>query len=323
MESDYYLQPAIILMFLLIQIACLLFLVGLVIQSISDQQTLGHVLLAFCLSGALIFITMICLPFFTSLSSFWTPLSDLVSLTKPQAPYTPSNLRDINECLGEIFYYHLIKSPIPSRVDGAVAELTLPDFKEKRIQSLCRNEAPERMLEFFRLCASTSIDDSYLQNAALSNYFLAFLRLAHRFEADDLKLDPELEVEFNPEEDYFSLLRALATLLEPGHPLHRLDTMPEPLRPLQLALKTDIVCLFEQRPYLKPSSLLHTWDFHPTEVTTCPWEVVRGDIHSSDRLHVMLAACRGVLQAKNNVMNLSALILGLSIAKGRYIVLLH
>jgi hypothetical protein len=316
-ESTYYLQPAITFMFLLIQIASILFLVGLVVQSISDQQTLGHVLLALCLSGFLIYLVMGCLPLITSLSSFRTPLSDLLlrkNTLWTQAPYTAVNIKDINECLGEIFYVHLIKSPNPSRVDQAVAELTLPHFREERIQSLCRNEAPERMLACFRLCASMPTDDSYRQNEILLNYSLGFLRFAHRFEADQFNLDPKLKVKFESK-DYSTLLQALATLLEPGNPLHRQSILPEPLRPLQLALRTEILCLFEQLDLEGPPPP-HLVDFHPTEMEASPWEVCRRDIRSSYRLHVMLAACRGVLQAENNVMKVSALILGLSIAKG-------
>ncbi|KAJ2915257.1 hypothetical protein MD484_g5180, partial [Candolleomyces efflorescens] len=309
-ESTSYLQPAITLMFLLIQIASIMFLVGLIVQGWNDQQTLGHVLLALCLIGFLIYLFMGFLPLVTSLSSFRTPLSDLVSLKIlwTQATHTV-NIKDINECLGEIFYAHLIQSPDASRVDQAVAELTLPDFREERVQVLCRNDAPERMLACFRLCASMPTDDLYRQKENLSNYLLVFLRFAHQFEADRLKVEFDLK-------NYPTLLPALATLLEPGNPLHRRNNpLPEPLRPLQLALRLEILCLFKQIHADSPQALPpHLVDIHHTEMEV-PWEVFRGDIRSSHRLHVMLAACRGVLQAENNVMKASSLVLGLSIAK--------
>ncbi|KAJ2935952.1 hypothetical protein H1R20_g1143, partial [Candolleomyces eurysporus] len=313
-ECTYYLKPAITSSFLLIQIACILFLVGLVIQSNTDHQTVGHVLLAFCLSGALTYLTLGCLPFVTSLSSFRTPLSDLLMILKniihrKQAPYPTSNINDINECLGEIFYVHLIKSPNPSRVDGAVAELSLLYLEEKWIQFLCRSEAPERMLACFKLCASTRADDPSRQNETLSNYLLAFLRFAHHFEVGNFT-----------GERYSTLLHTLAALLEPGQPLHRWNTLPETVRPLQLALRTEILCLFRQSAH-EHSPPLHLMDFHPSEMDACPWEVVRVDTRSIYRLHFMLAACRGVFQAENNVMKVSALVLGLSIAKAACAVL--
>ncbi|KAJ2920837.1 hypothetical protein H1R20_g16257, partial [Candolleomyces eurysporus] len=321
-ECTYYLQPAITFMFLLIQIASILFLVGLVIQSISDHQTLGHVLLGFCLSGGLIYLTMGCLPFVTSLSSFRTPLSDLLLFLKSifhwkEGPNTAPSIGDINGCLGEIFV-HLIKSPNPLRVDAAVAELSLLDFGEKWVQLICRSEAPERVLTCFRLHASTPVDDSYQQNETLSNYLLAFLRFAHQFEANTGRLTGKLG-EINLK-DYLTLLQALKTLLEPGHPLHRRNTLPETLHPLRLALRTEILCLFRQLP-LEHSPSLHLMDFHLTEMDACPWNRVQGDIRSSHRLYVMLAACRGALQAQKNVMKVGALILGQSITQAGLAVL--
>ncbi|KAJ2933716.1 hypothetical protein H1R20_g3387, partial [Candolleomyces eurysporus] len=321
-ECTYYLQPAITFMFLLIQIASILFLVGLVIQSISDHQTLGHVLLGFCLSGGLIYLTMGCLPFVTSLSSFRTPLSDLLLFLKSifhwkEGPNTAPSIGDINGCLGEIFV-HLIKSPNPLRVDAAVAELSLLDFGEKWVQLICRSEAPERVLTCFRLHASTPVDDSYQQNETLSNYLLAFLRFAHQFEANMGRLTGKLG-EINLK-DYLTLLQALKTLLEPGHPLHRRNTLPETLHPLRLALRTEILCLFRQLP-LEHSPSLHLMDFHLTEMDACPWNRVQGDIRSSHRLYVMLAACRGALQAQKNVMKVGALILGQSITQAGLTVL--
>ncbi|RXW12175.1 hypothetical protein EST38_g13679 [Candolleomyces aberdarensis] len=324
LECTYYLQPAITFMFLLIQIASILFLVGLVIQSITDHQTLGHVLLAFCLSGGLIYLTMGCLPFFTSLSSFRTPLSDFLLFLKnifrrKDGPNTAPSIKDVNECLGEIFFVHLIKSPNPLRVDAAVAELSVLDFGEKWIQLLCRSEAPERVLTCFRLHASAPADDSYQQNETLSNYLLAFLRFAHQFEANTGGLAAELG-EINKLGEYSTLLQTLKTLLEPGHPLHRRNTLPETLLPLRLALRTEVLCLFRQLP-LEHSPSLHLMDFHSTEMDTCPWNRVQGDIRSSHRLYVTLAACRGALQAEKNAMKVSALILGQSIAQAGLAVL--
>ncbi|RXW11746.1 hypothetical protein EST38_g14109, partial [Candolleomyces aberdarensis] len=264
-----------------------------------------------------------CLPFFTSLSSFRTPLSDFLLFLKnifrrKDGPNTAPSIKDVNECLGAIFFVHLIKSPNPLRVDAAVAELSLLDFREKWIQFLCRSEAPEHVLTCFRLHASMPADDSYQQNETLSNYLLAFLRFAHQFEANTGGLAAELR-EINLK-DYSILLQALKTLLEPGHPLHRRNTLPETLLPLRLALRTEVICLFRQLP-LEHSPSLHLMDFHSTEMDACLWNGVQGDIRSSHRLYVMLAACRGALQVEKNVMKVSALILGQSIAQAGLAVL--
>ncbi|KAJ2935951.1 hypothetical protein H1R20_g1142, partial [Candolleomyces eurysporus] len=168
------------------------------------------------------------------------------------------------------------------------------------------------------LHASTPADGSYQQNETLSNYLLAFLRFAHQFEANTRGLGAELG-EINLK-DYSTLLQALKTLLEPGHPLHRRNTLPETLHPLRLALRTEVFCLFRQLP-LEHSPSLHLMDFHSTEMDACPWNWVQGDIRSSHRLYVMLAACRGALQAERNVMKVSALILGQSITQAGLTVL--
>ncbi|RXW14368.1 hypothetical protein EST38_g11486 [Candolleomyces aberdarensis] len=82
MESSKYLQPAIILMFLLVQIASLFFLIGLIIQSITDEKILGYVTLAFVVLGAVIYGAVTSLPHTASLSSLRNPLSDLIQSLK-------------------------------------------------------------------------------------------------------------------------------------------------------------------------------------------------------------------------------------------------
>ncbi|KAJ2935790.1 hypothetical protein H1R20_g1305, partial [Candolleomyces eurysporus] len=307
MESSYYLQPAITLMFLLVQIASLFFLIGLVIQSITDQTILGYATLAFCVLGAVIYCVVILLPHAASLSSFRNPLSDLIqSLKIVFGRAGPQWASKIDQCLGEIFYTHLIMSPNPSRVDAAVAELALPRFKEESVQSLCLTEAPERMLARFRRLALAPADDRSLQNESLSNYLLSFLRFAHHFEMQ--KLEPDS-----------ALLHTLRRLLEPGYPLHQLDSLPKPLLSLQLSLKIELHCLFRKLPDAdrEPRCIM---DFHQSEMDALPWEVSLEDILPNHRQRLILAACCGVLQGVRSGKNLKAMsanVLSLCLAEGR------
>ncbi|KAJ2933721.1 hypothetical protein H1R20_g3388, partial [Candolleomyces eurysporus] len=307
MESSYYLQPAITLMFLLVQIASLFFLVGLVIQSITDQTILGYTTLAFCVLGAVIYSVVILLPHAASLSSFRNPLSDLIqSLKIVFGRAGPQWASKIDECLGEIFYTHLIMSPDPSRVDAAAAEIADPRFKEESVQSLCLKEAPERMLTRFRRLALAPADDRSIQNESLSNYLLSFLRFAHHFEIrmQTLETDP-------------ARFYTLRKLLEPGYPLHQLNSLVKPLLSLQLSLKIELHCLSRKLPDAdrEPRCIM---DFHQSEMDDLLWEVSLEDILPGHRQRLILAACCGVLQGVRSGKNLkvmSANVLSLCLAE--------
>jgi hypothetical protein len=52
-----------------------------------------------------------------------------------------------------------------------------------------------------------------------------------------------------------------------------------------------------------------------------PWEMGFQAVRSSHRLHVMLGACRGVVQGENNLKLVSTCLLSLWLAKGRYLCL--
>ncbi|KAJ2924182.1 hypothetical protein H1R20_g12913, partial [Candolleomyces eurysporus] len=141
----WYLEDVITLVPFLVQIAAFLFLGGLIVQSITDDETLGNALLGFCIAGCATYLTMTILPLFVPSSPFNTPLSDLLLwLGKMFAALVywewPSNSEslvktDIDEGLAEILYNNLIKSPKPTHVDEAAAEIALPSFK-KRTQIL-------------------------------------------------------------------------------------------------------------------------------------------------------------------------------------------
>ncbi|RXW17694.1 hypothetical protein EST38_g8163 [Candolleomyces aberdarensis] len=88
---------------------------------------------------------MTILPLFVPSSPFNTPLSDLLlwlgkmfaALVRWEWPSNSESLvkTDIDEGLAEILYNNLIKSPKPTHVDEAAAEIALPSFK-KRTQIL-------------------------------------------------------------------------------------------------------------------------------------------------------------------------------------------
>ncbi|RXW24839.1 hypothetical protein EST38_g994 [Candolleomyces aberdarensis] len=323
----WYLEEVITLVPLLVQIASFLFLGGLVVQSITDDQTLGHALLAFCISGCVTYLTMTLLPLFVASSPFNTPLSDLlVWLGKMLAAlFTlkwPSNSgrqvkTDINEGLAEILYTKLIKSPKPTYVDEAATEIALPSFKRNWIDYLCRNDTPQHLLTRFRQCSSTRTDNAIKRNETLCSHVLAFLQLVDHLE-DKISTNPKDTSVEDMLPDYKLLLSSLRASLESGYPLHRWNNLPESLRPLSFGLRTQILSLFKPLPedYRKgKDSTLIELDFHSNEMSDRPWELACQEIRSTHRLHFMLAACRGVLQGEKNVKTTSAFILGLCLAK--------
>ncbi|RXW11404.1 hypothetical protein EST38_g14451, partial [Candolleomyces aberdarensis] len=323
----WYLEEIITLVPLLVQIASFLFLGGLVVQSITDDQTLGLTLLGMCIAGCITYLTMTLLPLFVASSPFNTPLSDLLGwlgkmLVALLTLKWPSNSgwqvkTDINEGLAEILYTKLIKSPKPTYVDEAATEIALPSFKKNWIDRLCRNDTSRCFLTRFRQHLSTRTDNVIKRNEILCSHVLAFLQLVDHLE-DKIATNPkEIPVEVMLP-DYKHLLDALRDSLGSGYPLHRWNNLPESLRPLSFGLRTQILSLFKSLPECyrmgKDSTLIEL-DFNSNEMSDRPWELACQEIRSTHRLHFMLAACRGVLQGEKNVKTISAFILGLCLAK--------
>jgi hypothetical protein len=321
----WYLEEVITLVPLLVQIASFLFLGGLIIQSITDDPTLGRAFLAFCVSGCAIYLTMTLLPLFVPSSPFNTPLSDLLlwlaNMVKALFAWDWSAnsgwqvKTDINEGLAEILYTKLIKSPKPAYVDEAAAEIALPSFRKNWIDYLCRNDTPQCLLIRFRSNSSTRTDNVIKRNETLCSHVLAFLQLVDHLD-DKIATCSSVE-DVLPQ--YKRLLDALRASLENGYPLHRWNNLPESLRPLSFGLRTQILSLLKPLPELyrtgKDSTLIEL-DFNPNEMSDRPWELACQDIRSTHRLHFMLAACRGVLQGEKNVKTTSAFILSLCLARG-------
>jgi hypothetical protein len=310
----------------LVQIAAFLFLSGLVIQTVNDDQTLGDTLLSFCVVGCAIYLTITFLPFVVRQSPFNTPLTEILfwfgHMLRRKQHAEPHFKTNINDGLAEILYENLIKSPKPKHVDEAAAEISLPSFKKKWIEYLCKTDTPRHLLIRFQKYASTrptKVTDSE-RNDTLCNHLLAFLQFVDLLEEKlveaSLKGAPaksELLV-------YQPLFDNLLQSLGPGFPLYRWNNVPESLRPLLFGLRTQVLTTLGAWPKLDgefKSSTTLKLDFYPEETSERPWELAFQDITSSHRLHFMLAACRGVLQGEGNVKRTSTFILGLALAKGK------
>jgi hypothetical protein len=214
--------------------------------------------------------------------------------------------KDTNEALTDILYTELIQSPKPTYVDEAAAEIALASSKSKWIDILCRNETALYLLRRFARCASRTRDQAE-RDEILGNFLLAFLQLVDRFEETTARMQVE-----RVRLDYQHLLTALKNLLlEPGYPLNHWNNLPEDLRPLSFALRTQIFGLLK----IHPDRTLKL-DFHANEMHDQLWELACQDT-LPHRLHFLLAACRGVLQEEQNVKITSGFILSLRLAKGK------
>ncbi|KAJ2932694.1 hypothetical protein H1R20_g4385, partial [Candolleomyces eurysporus] len=327
----WYLEKVITLIPFLVQIAAFLFFLGLVIQSMGDNRNLGHMLLAFCISGLVVYFTMTFLPLLIPSSPFKTPLSDLLLWLKGVLlsfydeegfPGTEFQMKtDINDGLADILYTKLIQSPKPYYVDEAAAEISLPSFRKKWIDFLCRNESPHFLMTRFQQCVLSRPDNVNQRNDTLCNHLLAFLQLVDHCEEVFRDAKPEEMVGLL--QQYSVLLSVLRTSLQPGYPLHRWNTLPESLRPLLFGVRAQTLNLLSvvlpvgNRSAENVRSLT---DFHLDELDDRPWELGLQNVRSSHRLHVMLGACRGVMQGERHVKMVSTFMLSLWLAKAGYTV---
>jgi hypothetical protein len=327
--ESWCLETVVTLVPLLVQqITIFLFLAGLIVQNITDGQTFGHGLLAFCIAGCTIYLTVTILPLFAPYSPFNTPLSDLLlclgSLPSKRFRLAKSGLQvktDINEALAEILYDKVICSPNPTYVDEAATEIALPSFKKKCIDYLCQNDAPQHLLTRFRLCWSTSTDDLVKRNETLRIYLLAFLKFVDHLEEIAASLPKDASTAGTLSK-YNHLLNALRTSLEPGYPLHRWNNLPDSLQSLSLRLKMQILSTLTPVPkdhWESKEFMLPELDLHPSEMSDRSWGLAFQAIHPNNRLPFMLATCRGVVLGERIVKTSSALFLGLSLAKGKLI----
>ncbi|RXW15918.1 hypothetical protein EST38_g9939 [Candolleomyces aberdarensis] len=323
--KSWHLEGVITLVPFLVQVAAFLFLCGLIVQSRTDDQTLGHVLLGFCVFGCFIYTVMTILPIRYPSSPFNTPLSGILPRLSKILGTTltwrwrsnPESTTDnvINKELAEILHIKLIKSPKPTHIDEAATEIAHPTFARHWIRHFCRTDSPSHLLERFKICASTRTSDAARHNEILCNYLLTFLRFVSALQEKLVAIPEGSAIENSDLDlgDYQDLLKALRTSLESGYPLHRWNALPEAPRQLSFSLRTQIMCPLEALPeeYSVPSEL----GFQPNEILDRLWELALQNIQSAHRLHFMLAACRGVLQGKTSVKTTSLYILSLCLAK--------
>lgn len=245
---------------------------------------------------------MTLVPLFIPSTPFTTPLSEMFEALfgeDPEIQDRSAYKTDIDEGLGEILYTKLIRSPKSLHVDEAFAEVALTTFSPKWINFLCQNDTPAILLARFRQCASTRTSDTIQRDETLCTYLLTLLSFTEVYEEqlhvgwDDLEADR-----------YRTLTGTLRKSLRPGYPLHRWNELPEALRPLLFALRTNIM-------------ILQRRDSKANELPDCPWEMAFQDIPSAHRIHFTLAACRGLVVGWRNIRMTSSFILSLVLAKGR------
>lgn len=307
------LKEVLILVPLLVQIATFLFLVGLILQSHADNPTMGRTLLAFCISGGLVYLSMTLVPVLQPSSPFNTPLYELCDglFTRDPDDSAVPFKRDINEGLGDIFYSKLIKSPKPLHVDEAFAEVALQSFHEKWIEVLARKDTADVLLSRLRQCAATRTNNWDQRDETLCNHLLALLKFATLYEK---KLTSGIN-NIRTLREFEPLDRVLRKALEPGYPLHRWNELPDDLRPLVFGLRAQVLMLLP--PIVPKRGELPTpVDFQETELAERPWDMALLDFPSSHRLHFMLGACRGLAKGQQNLKTISAFALDVSLARG-------
>jgi hypothetical protein len=325
--KSWRVESIITLVPLLVQIASFLFSVGLIVRCLTDDPTVGGILLAFFMAGGVVYLAVSLLPMIIPSSPFNTPLSSVLAGAKKAfggiwRPWDPADQQgngDENEILGQILYTKLIQSNKPEHIDEAAAEIALPSFKPKWIGFLCNSETPRHLLSRFKRCAATRTDNPIDRNATLRNHLLAFLQFVDHFAKEVALCKPEHQDALMDQRDV--LLKTLQKSLEPTHPIHRWNNLHDSLTPLLFGLRAQVLILLQSIPgkyrhRLTADHMPPIFDFQVSEMLDRPWEMAFQDIRSQDRLYLMLSACRGVLQGQKNLKTISATILSLRLAKG-------
>jgi hypothetical protein len=317
--EDWKLKEVITLVPILLQTALFLFLIGLVLRGYGDSPTLSIVLLAFCISGGFIYLTLTLLPLLWPNSPFNTPLSDFFRWVKDYR-WESSEPRDlassINHGLAAVLYEKSIRSPKASHVNAAIEEIALPSFRNRWVRGLCLEDSPTILLARFVQCATSRTHDDAVQNdPVLGNCMLALLRLIKYFEKSML---PSNKYTTNIEQTESLVTQLHKSLGEPGNPLHRWNSLPEEFRPLLFSLRlhsSHLLSLHADHVGSQPD--IDFGDFHPNELADQPWYMAWQDIPSQHRIHFTVAASRGALHGQKNTKIVSSMILSLCLARGK------
>jgi hypothetical protein len=309
-SERWRLKEVLILVPFLVQVASVLFLIGLILQIYGDSPTIGRILLSFCIVGGLVYFSMTLIPLLIPSSPFNTPVSELFEVLFAKTSEGGSGFEtDMDEGLRQILYTKLIQSPNPGHVDEAVAEVARPSFSAWCTKFLCKNKTPEILLARFQEWASLR-SDTLQRDTALSNYLLVFLSLAGIYETElqERKYQGGLL-------EYEILDNVLCKSVEPGNPLHRWNDLPEDLRPLLFAIRTNLLVLLRSRCRNTDAT---SFDFHKSELPDRPWEMAFREIRSTHRIHFTLGACRGLIEGgrRSHLKTVSSYILSLCLAKG-------
>ncbi|KAJ3532571.1 hypothetical protein NMY22_g7693 [Coprinellus aureogranulatus] len=308
------LKEVLILVPLLVQIASVLFLVGLIIQLHGDSATIAWVLLSVFISGSAIYFFITISQLVDTSAPFNTPLSELYNAFSARKPkYGTAYKHDINQGLGDIFHNKLILSSKVDYIEEAIAEIARPPPDNKKndewIDTLCKNGTPQVVLGRFQQCTTLRAINAIEREKRLSNHLLAFLSFVEHYETKLEATSDKTEVHIY----YKELRETLRNSLKPGYPLYRWNGVPDTFRPLLFALRTNVFTLLGC-PHTEASEKTQT-DFHRDELLDLPWEMTLKEIRSDHRIYFTTAACRGLVGGKENVRVVSSSILSLCLAK--------
>ncbi|KAF6764919.1 armadillo-type protein [Ephemerocybe angulata] len=310
---SWYIQEVITLVPLLVQIATFLFLIGLFLQILDDNKKLGFTLMAFCISGGVVYVVITGTHLLSRTAPVNTPLSELLLVqlhqTTPDDGFHAQTLGDKDEVLAHILYAKLIRSPKHSSLDAAIEEVATKGLDEKWAKMLCQTKTPEIIASRLHRCVTTGTQDKERRHANISNQLMVLLWFAQLYEMDAK----------TPGVSYGTLDAALRSLLQPGFPLHRLNGVDSVHRPLLFTLCTNVLIILQSLEGSKAPMGVHGelehFDLEVHELLDHPWEMALQRIDSEHRIGFMLAACRGAIKGRKVLKMTSAFILGLSFAR--------
>jgi hypothetical protein len=299
-EAELWHAKVVVILPLFVQVASLLFVVGLTIQLHGDSPTIGRILLSLAVIGMVVYTIMTFLPFFAPSSPINTPLSAILSalfalrfnLRRP--PEFKTQMVDV---LVDILYTKLILSEKPENVDAAISEIyeSLPAFEGKWLDYLSETDMPHILLWRMRHYATSRMEDVVQQQETLRKQLSLFIAFVDASESPNASKSGKLE-------------SVLMSLLQFGYPLYRWDTLPKACQLVSFRLRGRLLALLSK---IEPDL-----DFHSQEVQQRPWEMVLQEMHSLHRIDVTLASCWGIVKGKENFRNVSTHILCLCLAKG-------
>ncbi|KAH6877421.1 hypothetical protein BKA70DRAFT_215794 [Coprinopsis sp. MPI-PUGE-AT-0042] len=297
------LQKVITSIPLLVQLAFLLFAIGLGIQTYDDNRVLGIFVLAMVVGGTLLYLVVTALPLVLPTDScpFSTPLSDilldlqalLISLPRPKGRARSRAIpKSFSNTLAKILYEGMINSGKPELADEAVLELSRRPPSPKHLDYFATHNTPVVCVQRIRDCTLKRFKDPSQRDEIIGAHLQVLLRLVATWEGSGHK---------KPTDDPFKKL--IQKTISPTGILGRWDFLPQTLRALAYAVRV-------------PMYLTCGRDFENSASPGMEWDSAIHYIQPAYRLSIVTSACRGIVQGKQNIQRVSALSLVHLIAQG-------